>query len=115
MPRKKADFHYPGGFTTKEAYDRAKKTFRKHDKTHYHRYTLRLKYDEEDELIDFLTDHYNINGYIKELVLKDKLAMEKKAIKNNSTVKALLEERNTKDEKEYAKLRKEIGEAKRIK
>lgn len=104
MPKVKAKFHYPGGFTTEEAYKNAQKYSQAYGKEHFRRYQLRMRYYEESELIDFVSKKYNVNRYIIGLIEKDKRAMEKKAEKLGTTVDKLLKDEYIEDRERYGKL-----------
>lgn len=104
MPAKKAEFHYPGGFTTESAYRNAQKYSQAYGKEHFRRYQLRMRYYEENDLIDFVSKKYNLNQYIIGLIAKDKRETEARAKKQGTTVEELLKQEYAEDKERYGKL-----------
>ena len=91
-------------YKSKEAYERAKKYTREYGETHFRRYQLRLRYVEDEELIDYLSQIYNMNRYIAELIEADLKKQKAIATKQGISLKELLRKQYLKDAERYGKL-----------
>lgn len=85
MARKKADFHYPGGYTTEQAYENAKKYRQTYAEQMYKRYTFRIPYESQG-LIDMLDKIDNVNGYMRKLLEDEYRKYERVAKRENITI-----------------------------
>lgn len=104
MPRKKAEFHYPGGFTSEKAYKKAQEYYQNYSKEHFRRYQIRMRYYEENELIEYVSKKYNFNRYVVGLIEKDKRETEERAKKMGISTEELLKQEYEQDYIKYGKL-----------
>lgn len=96
---------YPGGYASKEAYQKSQEYSQRYGEEHFRRYQLRLRYREEAEEIKLLSKTYNVNRYVAELIKSDLIAKKAEAKKKGISLDELLSEQYKLDVKRYGKLR----------